>query len=349
MRISKIFKNAICTLVLVFFAAPSVFAAALPTDPASDLPVSVHSELALEETFTSTSLEKSAKGFAENGSGVRNMGEAFFSGLAEKVLPSGPEDGQNKEGLPLYSPGRHTIKNLLATALQPCGRTMYIWGGGWDESEGRFRVSEEWVRFFEEQTTDYDFDDHRLQNEERWPDPAKIHLGLDCSGFVGWVVQNTLDRPGPGAVRYAGSSYMTFARLMAKNFEDRGWGTYTPKEEVRNYKPGDVLSSQEHVVLVVGQCEDGSVLYLHSGLPGVYLCASRNLRDNAWSQAERLAVKYMKKYFPAWHEKFPGYRGKLAYTSEANQFRWGEEFLADPEGYRSMAVEEILRDLFGEV
>jgi hypothetical protein len=30
---------------------------------------------------------------------------------------------------------RKNIGNLLLTALEPVGSTMYIWGGGWDDAE----------------------------------------------------------------------------------------------------------------------------------------------------------------------------------------------------------------------
>lgn len=56
------------------------------------------------------------------------------------------------------TPGEHTLKNFLATALEPVGTTLYIYGGGWNwQDEGSsiqtttIGVAPEWIRFFNEQ------------------------------------------------------------------------------------------------------------------------------------------------------------------------------------------------------
>ena len=74
---------------------------------------------------------------------------------------------------------RKTIGNLLLTALQPVGNTMYIWGGGWDDEDTdsggeavRIGVSPRWAEFASKQDGTYDFETTRFQREN----------GLDCSG-----------------------------------------------------------------------------------------------------------------------------------------------------------------------
>ena len=55
---------------------------------------------------------------------------------------------------------------------------------------------------------------------------------------------------------------------MAKYYAGLGWGDYIPKRSVKDYKPGDILSSNcsdcGHVWISLGTCEDGSVVVLHS-------------------------------------------------------------------------------------
>lgn len=82
-----------------------------------------------------------------------------------------------------------TVRKFIETALMPVGRTMYVYGGGWNREDTgagadavTIGVSPRWEEFFREQGSDYDYTKTRYQ----------IHDGLDCSGFVGWAVYNTL-------------------------------------------------------------------------------------------------------------------------------------------------------------
>lgn len=72
-----------------------------------------------------------------------------------------------------------TIKNYLLGALQPVGKALYVWGGGWNDST-RKGLSPRWQQWYNSQDSSYDYNDYRdLSDGNR----AK---GLDCSGFVGW-------------------------------------------------------------------------------------------------------------------------------------------------------------------
>ncbi len=236
---------------------------------------------------------------------------------------------------------KSTLKELLLTALQPVGSTMYIWGGGWNEAdtgagiEARtIGVSRQWKLFFEQQNSSYDFHNTKYQ----------IHNGLDCSGYIGWCVYNILETENgkPG--------YVLLAQQMAQNYALRGWGAYTQAGRVRDYRAGDIMStSNGHVWMVVGQCDDGSVVILHASPPGVQLAGTPTPGGRTDSEAVALAQKYMKYYFPDWYQKFPNCAKGLSYLTDYSQMRWditGNVIMSDPDNYRDKTAEQILRDLF---
>jgi hypothetical protein len=136
---------------------------------------------------------------------------------------------------------------------------------------------------------------------------------------------------------------------MAKEFASRGWGTYTSRSGVKNYRAGDIMSSSGHVWMVVGQCSDGSVVLLHSSPPGVQLAGTPSTSGKTNSKAVRLATSYMKKYFPAWYKKYPNCAKNGQYLTNYGRMRWdltGNAIMTDPDGYSNMSAEEILADLF---
>ncbi len=264
--------------------------------------------------------------------------------------------------------GKQTIANLLLTALQPVGNTMYVWGGGWNEEDDgagyetrRIGVSPQWKQFADEQDADYDFKKTRYQ----------IHDGLDCSGYVGWVIYNVFEDCSGRA------GYVMPASYMAWEFAGMGWGRYTPAEQVRDWKAGDIMSAKGHVWIALGMCEDGSVLLLHASPPGVTLCgtpggsqtlpgASAGLpgakpraacpagayasypRPGEKSMAELLAEQYMSKYYSGWYERYPECSRDVAYLKKSAQMRWNRATLCDKEGLTEKNAEEILSWLFGE-
>lgn len=233
-----------------------------------------------------------------------------------------------------------TLKKLLLTGLEPVGSTMYVWGGGWNKAdtgagaEARsIGVSPAWRQFFQKQTSSYDYRTTKYQ----------ISNGLDCSGYIGWCIYNILNTTD------GKTGYVMLADKMAKNFASRGWGTYTSKSGVKNYRAGDIMSSGGHVWMAVGQCSDGSVVLLHSSPPGVQLAGTATPGGKADSQAVKLAVSYMKKYFPEWYKKYPNCAKDLKYLTQYGRMRWdvsGKAVMTDPEGYRNMSAENILKDLF---
>ena len=233
--------------------------------------------------------------------------------------------------------GVKTIGNLLLTAMQPVGNTMYVWGGGWNEEDSgageetkRIGVSPRWKWFADKQDADYDFKMTRYQ----------IHDGLDCSGYVGWVVYNVFEQDSGRA------GYVMPASYMAWEFAGMGWGRYTPAGEVQDWKAGDIMGAKGHVWISLGMCEDGSVVLLHASPPGVILCGTASgiggrlgsvnrVKDTNQpgrkSQAVLLAEKYMSQYYPNWYAKYPGCSRDVAYLIKSARMRWCDNVLADPE------------------
>ncbi|MDO4522904.1 MAG: hypothetical protein Q4B57_07145 [Eubacteriales bacterium] len=236
--------------------------------------------------------------------------------------------------------GKSTLKQLLQTALQPVGSTMYVWGGAWniqDVAAGMeaktIGVGPTWKEYFMRQTRHYDYRKTRYQ----------IHNGLDCSGYVGWCIYNILN------TKNGRKGYVMPAEWMAEYFAAWGWGEYTDKRKVKSHRPGDIMSSSGHVYIVVGECADGSVVLMHSSPPGVQISGTATPRGKANSQAVRLARKYMKKYFPKWYKKYPENARGVGYLRDYHRMRWdlsGKTIMTDPDGYRNMSAKQVLKDLF---
>lgn len=257
--------------------------------------------------------------------------EESSSATIEKET-DGLEELQWKETPWEMQPGDRTMENLLATALAPIGQTMYVWGGGWNEEDSgagpeatSLGVSPKWAEFSEKQTSEYDYHDYKYQ----------IHDGLDCSGYIGWLVYNLFE------TESGQEGYVMKSSHMAKNFADRGWGTFTPAEQVTDWQLGDIMSMDGHVWLSLGMCEDGSVLILHSSVTGVSVCGTL-LPDGSESQAVLLAMKFMQTCYPEWYEKYSKCSRSHDYLTESGQFRWDEEILKDEKGLKAYLAEDLL-------
>ncbi len=252
---------------------------------------------------------------------------------AEAVSEEGEADGFRPR------PGEATLLNFLVTAKEPLGKTMYVWGGGWNEEdtaagiEARsIGVSPRWEEFAAMQDMSYNYETTRYQ----------IHDGLDCSGYVGWAVYNVFEHE-DGQQGYVGK-----ATGMAEDFAARGWGSYTPALEVTDWKPGDIMSMKGHVWISLGMCADGSVLLLHASPPGVLLCGTR-LANGEESLAVELAKQCMSICYPEWYAKYPDCARDYFYLTDSAQMRWNRETLDDEEGVLDMDAEELSELLFTEI
>jgi hypothetical protein len=227
-----------------------------------------------------------------------------------------------------------TLKEFIKIAMQPVGQTMYVWGGGWNKADTgagiealTIGVSPNWKAFFEKQNRHYNFEETRYM----------IHSGLDCSGYVGWILFNLIPNR---------SGYVMKSGLLIETLVNLGWGQRYSRNTKRTNIPGDIMGSTGHVWISLGTCRDGSVLILQSSPPGVSLYGTQI--GGQKSDAVALAELYMRRYFPLWHTKFQNYRRNNSFLTDYDMFRWDEGFLLDPDGYRTMDPASILRDLFGE-
>ena len=225
-----------------------------------------------------------------------------------------------------------TLKQFLQIAMQPVGETMYVWGGGWNEEDTAagiealtIGVSPNWKEFFDKQ--------------DRYYNSAKtnymIHSGLDCTGFIGWALFNLIPNDS-GYVMKSGTLTQTLAKY--------NWGSWYSKKNIKTHIAGDIMGMPGHVWISMGACDDGSVLILHSSPPGVSLYGTQT--GSKKSEAVALAEKYIQKYYPAWYGKYPDCKRGSSYLTKFDMFRWNEEFLPDPDNYRKMKPEELLKDLF---
>lgn len=233
-------------------------------------------------------------------------------------------------------PGKRSLLNLLLTAKIPLGHTMYVWGGGWNEEDTGAGIetvsigeSPRWRAFYELQDSSYNYQNTRYQ----------IHDGLDCSGYVGFVVYNVLENTSGKA------GYVEKAGGMAQSFSAKGFGNYTPSYSVTDWKPGDIMSMKGHVWISLGMCGDGSVVLLHASPPGVLLCGTSR-SDGKRSQAIELAESYMRAYYPDWYRKFPDCTRSASYLTNSSQMRWSRQVLSDEEGIRNMGAKEVLKRIF---
>lgn len=240
--------------------------------------------------------------------------------------------------------GTTTLKNYLTTALAPVGNAMYIWDGGWGDiwekkgADGAWiGLNPNWRKYADSRKSSYNYRKTRY----------KYGYGLDCSGYVGWVTYNVTHTK----TASSGRGLVMKSTKMASAFAWKGWGTYRKAASVKNFRAGDVMSTSGHVYIVIGQCADGSVVFLHASPPGVQICGTTTRSGGKHSQAIRLARKYMKKYYPSWYRRYPSCSRNSEYLKKYHQFRWdlsGKTVMTDPDHYRSMSPEKILKDLFNE-
>lgn len=234
-----------------------------------------------------------------------------------------------------------TLKHLLQTSLEPLGSTLYVWGGGWNEADDgagvgavTMGVSDRWETFFLEYgRRGYNYKKTMYQ----------INDGLDCSGYIGWTIYNTVNSANNK------DGYVMFADQMAKNFADRGWGTYTNRSQISGYKPGDVMSSSGHVYMVLGTASDGSLVIIHASPQGVQINGTPTPSGKPNSKAVQLATQYMSTYYPEWYDKFPNTKVGSFYLTQFDEMSWdvsGNELLSDPDGITDMSAEEVLATLF---
>ena len=276
-------------------------------------------------------------GWAKNGeeAGTAGMSKRLEALQIVAVFKDAPAPGStftpfrkamSSYAVPFAQPnsGTNTIRNLLRTALVPCGRTLYQWGGGHGPDANQAGMPQRWVDYFETHST------------ETWePDYSYISYwnGVDCSGYSSWVVANTTGN-------YGGSALL--AQNVAQAYAARGWTSMYGKDN-KTFRPGDFVSVlYGHIWISLGQCSDGSVLLIHSSSNGIQL-------SGTGGKSMELADHYMRKYFPYWPYGVINYGWLLdepSYTA-----RWltnGSGLLTDPDGMQKMSAEQVMKLLLGD-
>ena len=276
-------------------------------------------------------------------------------------------------------PGEKTLKNFLTTALMPVGKTLYIYGGGWNWQDNgasdqarSIGISEDWIKFFSSKDAKYTYKDKDGKAENADASTSfypyggfneYYYAGLDCSGYLGWTLYNTFE------TENGKEGYVFPSTENSKRLADRGWGSFrrivpdTWHRDSDSVHPGDIISIKGHVWISLGTCKDGSVIMAHSspsvsreGPPGggVQLAA---LGDNSDCKAYHIAKEYMSKYYPEWYLRYEADLRKpevyFDFSDErAGIFSWHTDGqnggLTDPDGIKDMDPEKLLHLLYGE-
>ena len=275
------------------------------------------------------------------------------------------------------TPGKRTLKNYLQTAMNPVGTALYVYGGSWDWQDVNssnqaltIGLPQSWIDFFQQQDANYTYKNSADPAHSYYPHNSwnqYYYAGVDCSAYIGWTVYNVMHTE--STTNDLSDGYVMSAVKMAKTFAEKGWGTWT--RDIKSFKPGDIFSMSGHVWTVLGVCDDGSIVFLHStpsdskagqGGGGVQLSAlNPNSDDDKNCEAYKLVTKYMTKYYPEWSDRYdPVLRSYISYATPATgtEYRetWSGNFswnldgsgLTDPDGYADMSAAEILADLFGD-
>lgn len=288
-----------------------------------------------------TSSSTGKKRYFNKSTGVMVTGIVTISGKKYEFNSStGYLIGEVKDVATDTASSAKTIKNYLIGALQPVGKALYVWGGGWNDST-RKGISSTWTSWYNkwyENPTAYNYEYYKdLSTSTR----AK---GLDCSGFVGWAAYQVMQTKSG-----VGSGYTVVAADVGSYYESLGWGKVISQKELAldNYtlKPGDVGFNDGHTWIVLGQCSDKSAVIVHSTPnAGCQISGTCTPDGDYDSEAIALAKKYMAKY--SGFGKYEYHTSCGNYIRNGRYFRWNSSTLSDPDGYKSKKAGKILADLF---
>lgn len=242
--------------------------------------------------------------------------------------------------------GENTMTNLMRAAGLPIGKVMYSWGGGRvggpKETGGApIGIPEEWTKFYDKYQKPNKAYNFRVYRAGGAPTETSRKSGLDCSGYIGWML---------GSVRYDGNMYGVVSGSHIGQLTGMGLGKRLPNP-FSDYKPGDILANGGHVVMVIGPSEHGGAVIAHASPHGVKLGGI----DGGVQTAEA----YMSKYFPEVSDKNKAFNfgtfNVTSYKGKYQQFRWNivksgdRKGIEDPDGLYNMTAEQILKKMFGSL
>ena len=285
--------------------------------------------------------------------------------------------------LPLVGDGAPTIKNLMIRGINQIGKVMYIWGGGRNTPPGaNLRIIDtlgepsRWVEFASEidskiksEKYNYNFKNFcivskdKKGNENLEVSSKHIDKGLDCSGFMAWLLMNTLSSKN---LQY--DTFVVRAKDMAKLFADRGLGNFIDFGKIEKVYPGDIISMKQgyddngkledesHVYLSLGQFDDGSIILVDMSPPTIRIRGTRDKKNSKdangklTSQAIQTATEYMQNYFPDTYSLFPDCTCSADSYNLDSLMHWDtisqNRKISDPEGYQKLTPTAVLKDLF---
>ncbi|MCC8151290.1 MAG: hypothetical protein LIO96_07525 [Lachnospiraceae bacterium] len=237
------------------------------------------------------------------------------------------------------------VTTLLKNAMKPVGSTLYVWGGGWnaaDTGAGETAlykgVYPQWATYFNQNANGYSY----LPGKTSWQNGNRQSrfYGLDCSGYIGWTLYNSILSNGKSG------GYVTTSTKMASTLASYGYGTAQKCTASSTFKAGDIISISGHVYLCLGQCSDGSVLLVHSTPNGGVQVSGTVKSGASSSQASKLATEYMKTNYPTWWKYF-GSEGKQAVNASSyltgTKFTWkSDSTVMDSAGLRNKTADQVL-------
>ncbi|MGI6117342.1 MAG: hypothetical protein ACOYBC_03030 [Bilifractor sp.] len=270
--------------------------------------------------YTASATEK--KQLASKGWSFSTMCYAFSGPNSSK----GVSDSLTRPYLAANPVGKKTLTAFLQNALIPCGRTLYVYGGGWASPDlAVIGYQSRWRKFFDSYKVNYQYTKHRYEYGN----------GLDCSGYVGWVIYNTKNTTNGKENLVVKSTY--FATWLGT----KGWTNTEKVTSSTKYYPGDVVSMDGHVWISLGQYSDGSVLLIHSSPNGVQISGTPG---TAYTKAKY----YMQYCFPDW----PYTARRTGYLDDAVKIaHWkvnGSGLLTDPDGLKNKSPDEVMKFLLGQ-
>lgn len=234
---------------------------------------------------------------------------------------------------------RTTILQLLKTAVRPVGTTLYIWGGGWNEDDTgggvesvTLGISPAWQEFFSSQDATYDYQAHEFE----------IHNGLDCSGYMGWLVYNAMETEDNQ------TSYVTNASEQPALFEERGLGNIQEEKAEDELLPGDIFYASDHIYMLVKAFGDGSRLIIHATVPGVQFSGTPDAQGNQDSEAARWAGRIMEEYFPDYFARYPSVYVDPSYNTYA-RFRFNETTVSGQKLANAIRTSELVALMLSEI
>ena len=263
-----------------------------------------------------------------------------------------------------YTPGKKTIENFLKVLLGPLGKTIYVFAGGWSflDDKAAFMAKTigcfpTWENFYKtiDENYSYENDTYPRNGWNRY-----FYAGLDCTGYLGWAIYNTMydkNEIGDGFV-YLSS---TVAKRLAEQYNFGIWkrpDTDNYEEIVKLFHPGDIVSIDGHVYIILGVCSDNSVIIIHSTVTksitgieggGVQLSAINiNGDEDTNCEAYRLIKEYMEDNYPKWIKKYPvvvkpaSIYLDFSKREDLGIFSW-DDTLTDFDNIRSLSGEKVLK------